>query len=89
MGCLSAGGVEEAMPVPWAKFNSEEFLQSFGGHIRVTENTLEDFGVKSFGGVKRDCGTLAGGILINHVAAALPGKGKSRLFQYGNDLTSR
>lgn len=78
--------------MPRAQFwywGSEELLQIFRGEIRVTENALEDFGMKSLGGVKRNGDALAGGVFVNHVAAALPGQRKSRLLQYGDDLAGR
>jgi hypothetical protein len=45
--------------------------------------------MKNLGGMEGDGDALAGGVLLDHVAPALPCKKETRFLQHSNDLMCR
>ncbi|MGB8523206.1 MAG: hypothetical protein WCD43_09580 [Candidatus Acidiferrales bacterium] len=70
----SSHSMREVLPEPLYPPDLQQTLEFFNANVGIAEDALEDFGVKDFGGVKRDGDAFTGGILVNHVTAALPGE---------------
>src|SRR5260370_19384424 len=64
----------------------EQILQVFGAQARISHDAFQDFGMENFRGVKWNRSTLAFGVLVDHVAAALARYRKTQFFQYGTDF---
>jgi hypothetical protein len=66
--------------------DSQQLFQVCGTQLSVAHNALQDLRVQDFRGVKRNCNPFACRILVNLVAAALPGQLESNSLQYGDNL---